>query len=163
MKPLQFRMAKMELDRHALYQNILAGSQMSAAPDRMRRIAREMSSLSSSLPLNFGSSIFVRVDESRADVLKAVIIGPEDTPYSNGCFCFDIFLPPQYPQVPPKVCLQTTGRGRVRFNPNLYANGKVCLSLLGTWQGPGWDPKHSTVLQVRLSHTLSLYLSLSLS
>ena len=27
------------------------------------------------------------------------------------------------------------GSGTVRFNPNLYQNGKVCLSLLGTWSG----------------------------
>ncbi len=26
----------------------------------------------------------------------------------------------------------------VRFNPNLYKCGKVCLSILGTWSGPGW-------------------------
>jgi len=31
-------------------------------------------------------------------------------------------------------------QGRVRFNPNLYANGKVCLSTLGTWSGPSWSP-----------------------
>jgi ubiquitin-conjugating enzyme E2 Z len=36
--------------------------------------------------------------------------------------------------------LQTTGGGRVRFNPNLYSNGKVCLSILGTWSGPSWSP-----------------------
>ena len=29
---------------------------------------------------------------------------------------------------------------------------QVCLSLLGTWSGPGWDPKHSTLLQVCASH-----------
>ncbi len=28
----------------------------------------------------------------------------------------------------------------MRFNPNLYSNGKVCLSILGTWSGPGWSP-----------------------
>jgi len=27
------------------------------------------------------------------------------------------------------------GGGSVRFNPNLYASGKVCLSILGTWSG----------------------------
>ena len=27
----------------------------------------------------------------------------------------------------------TTGAGTIRFNPNLYSNGTVCLSLLGTW------------------------------
>ena len=36
--------------------------------------------------------------------------------------------------------LLTTGGGRVRFNPNLYASGKGCLSILGTWSGPGWSP-----------------------
>jgi hypothetical protein len=30
-----------------------------------------------------------------------------------------------------QVNLQTTGKGTVRFNPNLYNCGKVCLSLLG--------------------------------
>lgn len=39
-----------------------------------------------------------------------------------------------------------------RINPNLYENGKVCLSLLGTWTGRQscelWNPQSSTVLQV---------------
>uniref|UniRef100_A0A183FJ10 UBIQUITIN_CONJUGAT_2 domain-containing protein n=1 Tax=Heligmosomoides polygyrus TaxID=6339 RepID=A0A183FJ10_HELPZ len=29
----------------------------------------------------------------------------------------------------------TTGAGNVRFNPNLYNDGKICLSILGTWEG----------------------------
>lgn len=87
----------------------------------------------------------------RYDVLKALIIGPVGTPYENGCFEFDIFLPHAYPSVPPLVHLRTTGNGTVRFNPNLYNCGKVCLSLLGTWSGPSWDPKSSTLLQVLVS------------
>ena len=39
--------------------------------------------------------------------------------------------------------LMTTGGGKVRFNPNLYRDGKVCLSILGTWAGPGWSPAQS--------------------
>ncbi len=27
----------------------------------------------------------------------------------------------------------------------------MCLSLLGTWEGPGWDPAVSTIYQVLLS------------
>lgn len=80
--------------------------------------------------------------------------GPEDTPYSGGCFIFDIFFPPEYPDVAPQVNLCTTGGGRVRFNPNLYNCGKVCLSLLGTWQGgrgEGWEPHASTMVQVLIS------------
>ena len=53
------------------------------------------------------------------------------------------------------VNLDTTGGGRVRFNPNLYADGKVCLSLLGTWHGGGmeekWDAKKSSLYQVLVS------------
>jgi len=52
------------------------------------------------------------------------------------------------------VNLQTTGGGTVRFNPNLYACGKVCLSLLGTWSGANgetWNKDTSTLLQVLVS------------
>jgi ubiquitin-protein ligase len=50
--------------------------------------------------------------------------------------------------VPPEVYYHSGG---LRINPNLYENGKVCLSLLNTWQGKGsevWHPSSSTILQV---------------
>lgn len=40
------------------------------------------------------------------------------------------------------------------MNPNLYVDGKICLSLLNTWTGKGsevWDPSFSSVLQVLVS------------
>jgi len=76
--------------------------------------------------------------------------GPEGTPYANGCFLFDIHVG-DYPRSAPSVKFLTTGQGRVRFNPNLYNCGKVCLSLLGTWAGPGWQANKSTLLQVLVS------------
>jgi ubiquitin-protein ligase len=60
-----------------------------------------------------------------------MITGPFDTPYEGGFFYFVIRCPPDYPIRPPRVKLMTTGQGQVRFNPNLYKNGKVCLSILG--------------------------------
>ena len=30
-----------------------------------------------------------------------------------------------------------------RFHPNLYKDGKVCLSILGTYSGPGWSGTQS--------------------
>lgn len=81
--------------------------------------------------------------------MKSIIIGASDTPYSSGCFCFDIHFPENYPKGPPSVILTTTGHGKVRFNPNLYAEGKVCLSLLGTWRGStseNWNPQISSLL-----------------
>lgn len=121
--------------------------------ERSRRIAKELATLSSSLPLTYGSSIFVCMDESRVDLMKVLITGPDDTPYANGIFEFDVFFPSNYPNVPPKCLFLTTGNGSVRFNPNLYADGKVCLSILGTWEGrpeEKWNPLCS-VLQVLIS------------
>jgi baculoviral IAP repeat-containing protein 6 len=115
-----------------------------------RKMFQELSSYKTSLPIEYGSSIFVRAVESRLDLLRALILGPEDTPYANGCFFFDIHLK-NYPGVAPAVHFLTTGGGKVRFNPNLYNCGKVCLSLLGTWSGPGWISGESTLLQVMVS------------
>lgn len=80
----------------------------------------------------------------------AISAGPEGTPYAYGCFFFDFYLH-DYPNSPPKAKFLTTGGSTVRFNPNLYSCGKVCLSLLGTWSGPTWEPNKSTFLQVLIS------------
>lgn len=84
--------------------------------------------------------IFVETDADKLDVMYAVIVGPKGTPYEGGFFYFVIRFPDQYPMKPPNVKFMTTGNGNVRFNPNLYTNGKVCVSILGTWSGPGWQP-----------------------
>ncbi|KAJ1532527.1 hypothetical protein HK096_006499 [Nowakowskiella sp. JEL0078] len=65
----------------------------------------------------------------------ALLTGPPGTPYSYGLFDFEINIPDEYPTIPPSVVAMTTSDGTVRFNPNIYASGKVCLSILGTWHG----------------------------
>ncbi|KAF5728311.1 hypothetical protein HS088_TW21G00458 [Tripterygium wilfordii] len=95
--------------------------------------------------------IFVRVYETRMDLMRAVIIGAQGTPYHDGLFFFDVFFPSGYPKVPPHVYYHSGG---LRLNPNLYQCGKVCLSLLNTWSGnknEKWIPKKSTMLQVLFS------------
>jgi ubiquitin-protein ligase len=81
--------------------------------------------------------------------MKAILSGAIGTPYAHGLYEYDIFFDDAYPAGPPKMQITTTGGGQIRFNPNLYACGKVCLSLLGTWRGSAtenWDPKISTTL-----------------
>lgn len=73
---------------------------------------------------------------------KALIIGPSDTPYVSGYYFFDLSFPTDYPYSPPKVTFCTQGEN-VRFNPNLYTNGKVCLSILNTWAGEQWASIHT--------------------
>ena len=117
------------------------------------RIAKEISILNKSLPFDYESSIYVRVREDNMRYIQALIIPSHDTPYSCGCFLFHMLLPLDYPKYPPLVKLITTGNNTVRFNPNLYNCGKVCLSLLGTWSGNAsetWNEK-STILQVLIS------------
>ena len=67
--------------------------------------------------------------------VRALIIGPPETPYEFGFFEFRAKFGDQYPLHSPTVRCLTTNGGRCRFNPNIYASGKVCLSILGTWRG----------------------------
>jgi len=164
--------------------NSMASAGGSALGKRTRRLAQEIVSLSSSLPLSFSSGVFVRTCEERLDAMKVffllkiitknllqvLITGPSDTPYANGCFEFDVFFPPDYPNVPMQMNLETTGNRTVRFSlfilfefldkkiffkdPNLYDDGKVCLSILNTWRGrpeERWNADTSSLLQVLVS------------
>ncbi|CAM5097323.1 unnamed protein product [Natator depressus] len=110
-------------------------------------VRKEMALLATSLP----DGIMVKTFEDRMDLFSALIKGPTRTPYEDGLFLFDIQLPNIYPAVPPlfRYLSQCSGR----LNPNLYDNGKVCVSLLGTWIGKGterWTSK-SSLLQVLIS------------
>jgi ubiquitin-conjugating enzyme E2 Z len=84
--------------------------------------------------------------------IKVLIIGQEGTPYHNGFFFFDIKIPVEYPFRPPIFKFKTIdSKKNVRFNPNLYKNGKICLSIINTWDGPKWSPCNtisSTILSI---------------
>jgi ubiquitin-conjugating enzyme E2 O len=142
----QFDMVQDCSDNHFLdASNELAQTQVKKG--RLKKVQQEWSILERNLP----ESIYVRAYEERMDLLRAVIIGAPGTPYHDGLFFFDIFLPTDYPNEPPQVHYISGG---LRLNPNLYESGKVCLSLLNTWAGMGtevWNPGSSTILQVLLS------------
>ena len=95
--------------------------------------------------LTFESSppIYVAV-EDQITTITAMIIGPPSTPYHGSCLLFRLNAPQDYPNTPPHVKLLTCDNGRVRLNPNLYADGKVCLSILGTWRGETTETWRST-------------------
>ncbi|KAI3708408.1 hypothetical protein L2E82_37577 [Cichorium intybus] len=62
-----------------------------------KTIQQEWKILEKDLP----DTIFVRAYESRMDLLRAVIIGAQGTPYHDGLFFFDVCFPYNYPTVPP--------------------------------------------------------------
>lgn len=152
MLPLQYGETEEFTNYH--YKSNLLNNSTGNLKARIKRLAQEHSDLSHSLPLStVSSSIWLRASVERMDAVQFMISGPVDTPYSNGLFLFDAYFPESYPNMAPKINLNTTGKGSVRFNPNLYNCGKVCLSLLGTWPGrpeESWNAS-STFLQVMVS------------
>jgi ubiquitin-protein ligase len=115
--------------------------------DNMRRLVKDVADIYKD-PLNSQGIYYIHDDE---DMMKgyAMIIGPSDTPYENGAYFFEFSFPHSYPYEPP-VLTYLTNDGITRFNPNLYRNGKVCLSIINTWQGDGWT-SCQTIRSVLLS------------
>lgn len=83
------------------------------------------------------NGIYYIHDDADIMIGYALIIGPPDTPYFGGNYFFKFNYPADYPHSPPKVTYCTNGNN-IRFNPNLYVCGKVCVSLLNTWRGDQW-------------------------
>lgn len=118
----------------------------------INRVASEVVSFANNLPIFYESSIFVRIDTESCQKLRILITGPKDTPYDSGIFIFDMGIDSEFPSKPPLMTF--CNNGKKRFNPNLYNCGKVCLSLLNTWngaQGEKWNPQTSTLLQILVS------------
>jgi len=101
----------------------------------MSRIKKDLQEFQKHPP----EGIFILVRDENISQLDALIVGPQGTPYQGGFFHFYLSFTDKYPFQPPRVRFMTTGNAKVRFNPNFYSNGKVCLSILGTWSGPQWN------------------------
>ena len=103
--------------------------------DTINRLLKDIKQIYKN-PLTENGIYYIHDD---TDMLKgyALIIGPSDTPYFGGNYFFEFVYPNDYPHTPPKVTYCTNGNN-IRFNPNLYVCGKVCISLLNTWRGEQW-------------------------
>ena len=103
--------------------------------DTMNRLIKDIKEIIQH-PLS-DNGIFYSHDEENMLKGYAMIIGPSDTPYFGGYYFFELNYPANYPYSPPHI-VYCTNAEKIRFNPNLYTNGKVCLSLLNTWKGEQW-------------------------
>lgn len=105
------------------------------SPETVKRLARDVRQILKS-PLT-SNGIYYHHDEDNLLKGYAMIIGPSETVYENGFYFFEFNYPHDYPSTPPTVTFRTNQDG-IRFNPNLYTTGKVCISLLNTWRGEQW-------------------------
>lgn len=79
------------------------------AAEVMRKLPRMLPN-----PPHPNSAVFAVFEEDALNFSRFVISGPVDTPYENGLFVFDVFLPANYPTDPPLVQMVTTGQGTVK-------------------------------------------------
>lgn len=120
-----------------------------------KRLAKEFATVQKILTCDPDASIWFRVEDGKDNMTKVrfMVSAPTGTPYSRGLWMFDMWVTDRYPLEPPKCKSRTTGNNKVRFNPNLYADGYVCLSILNTWQGAKsemWGP-HQTIAAICIS------------
>lgn len=111
-----------------------------AAPQATRRLLKDIQNAQQDIMKQQGIWYFM----NETDMTKglALLKGPDETPYEGCLLLFSVQFPYDYPFSPPKV-LFLTSDGKTRFHPNLYVEGKVCLSILGTFSGPSWSGTQS--------------------
>eukprot|EP00045_Choanoeca_perplexa_P017844 m.268449 g.268449 ORF g.268449 m.268449 type:complete len:165 (+) comp17652_c0_seq1:139-633(+) len=63
---------------------------------------------------------------------EAFVTGPEDTPFEFGVFRAVLTFPKDYPNSPPTMRFTSD-----LFHPNIYSDGRVCISII---HPPGADP-----------------------
>ena len=127
---------------------------MSINNSTIKRIASDVKSILNDESSLSSENIYYKHDDE--NILKgyALIIGQKNTPYGYGYYFFEFNFPDNYPFSPP-VVRYLTNDGTMRFNPNLYTNGKVCLSTLNTWSGEGWTSCQTiTSILITLSSVL---------
>ena len=132
------------------------GGAASTAKARDTALLTELTGVLMEPPMSFNSCTLIRVDENNPSVLQFLVMAGNSgagSPYDGGCFKFDLFCPTTYPAGPPKCWLMTTGSGTVRFNPNLYDSGYVCLTVLNAKGSGGqtWRKNESNILEIILA------------
>lgn len=143
-----------ETDDFFSKQNVYSLNPTSISRETTKRLIHDITDIYRN-PLH-SEGIYYQHDDQNMLKGYALIIGPKDTPYENGFYLFEFFFPENYPQQPPILkFLNCDNKHLMRFNPNLYRNGKVCLSILNTWRGDGWTSSQ-TIRSVLLTLTTVL-------
>ena len=102
-----------------------------AVPLCMKRMLHEKITLTKANP-----DYFVSIPDNDILHFTAYVLGPAESIYAHKLVKLRFEIPQSYPLQPP-ICKFVQHSGH-RLHPNLYVEGKVCLSILGTWPGEPW-------------------------
>merc|ERR1711988_1752952 len=97
-----------------------------------RRIVKETQRLMQEPPPGVSATPY----EDNLRYFNVIVAGPEGSPFEGGVFKLELFLPAEYPMVPPKVRFLTK-----IYHPNIDKLGRICLDIL--------KDKWSPALQIR--------------
>eukprot|EP00656_Telonema_subtile_P019062 TRINITY_DN2035_c0_g1_i1.p1 TRINITY_DN2035_c0_g1~~TRINITY_DN2035_c0_g1_i1.p1 ORF type:complete len:151 (-),score=24.25 TRINITY_DN2035_c0_g1_i1:330-782(-) len=97
-----------------------------------KRIVKETARLMQEPPPGVSATPF----EDNLRYFNVIIAGPSESTYEGGIFSLELFLPEDYPMVPPKVRFLTK-----IYHPNIDVLGRICLDIL--------KDKWSPALQIR--------------
>jgi hypothetical protein len=97
-----------DIYNYTLPSDHLFGNKVSFNAKSLTRIGGEISTIYKSLPVNWDSSIVLKIDKKNIGNFSFLIFGPKDTPYHNGVYEFNGCFTDSYPNKPPKVLLKTT-------------------------------------------------------
>jgi ubiquitin-conjugating enzyme E2 N len=105
-------------------------------PDAMAGLPRRIIKETQRLMAEPVQGIRAVPDEQNSRYFHVVVAGPKDSPYEDGTYKLELFLPDEYPMAPPKVRFMTK-----IYHPNIDKLGRICLDIL--------KDKWSPALQIR--------------
>ena len=85
-------------------------------------------------------------DDNNFLLWDIILFGPSDTIFEGGLFNCQLKFSKDYPNIPPEFKFTNNF-----FHPNIYPDGKVCMSILHEWIdiygyeeiSERWNPSHS--------------------
>ncbi len=96
-----------------------------------KRLIKEITNIQTDIRKRGDIGYVISVPDDDICKVKVLIKGVYDSVYRHKFIRLDIVIGDQYPFTPPEVYF--INYDGVRIHPNMYENGKCCLTILNTW------------------------------